>query len=81
MGNPTKTLARQDVHSVTHNALAEAHAQFDRAAERLQLDAATRALLRTPMREYRFAIPMPGRSIVPSLALVEREKHSFESKD
>jgi glutamate dehydrogenase len=35
-----------------------AQAQFDRAAESLKLDAATRELLRQPMREYSFAIPV-----------------------
>jgi len=40
------------------NAFAMAQAQFDRAAEVLGLDAATRALLREPMREYQFSIPV-----------------------
>ncbi|MGQ0721543.1 MAG: Glu/Leu/Phe/Val family dehydrogenase [Candidatus Eiseniibacteriota bacterium] len=35
-----------------------AQAQFDHAAEILDLDAATRALLREPLREYSFAIPV-----------------------
>ena len=40
------------------NAYAMAQAQFDRAAEVLALDAATRSLLREPMREYHFSIPV-----------------------
>ncbi len=40
------------------NAYAMAQAQFDRAAEVLGLDAATRSLLREPMREYQFSIPV-----------------------
>jgi glutamate dehydrogenase (NAD(P)+) len=35
-----------------------AQAQFDRIAERLGLDSATRDLLREPMREYQFLIPV-----------------------
>ncbi len=35
-----------------------AQAQFDHVAEILQLDAATRELLRQPLREYHFAIPV-----------------------
>lgn len=35
-----------------------AQAQFDRMAEILQLDTATRELLRQPLREYQFAIPV-----------------------
>jgi len=35
-----------------------AQAQFDRAAETLGLDAATRELLRAPMREYHFTLPV-----------------------
>ncbi len=40
------------------NALEVACAQFDRIAERLGLDAAMRDLLRAPLREYHFAIPI-----------------------
>jgi len=40
------------------NAFAMAQAQFDKAADALGLDAATRALLREPMREYQFNIPV-----------------------
>jgi len=40
------------------NPFAMAQAQFDRAAEELRLDAATRELLRQPMREYHFSIPV-----------------------
>ena len=35
-----------------------ARRQFDRAADRLELDAATRHLLRSPMREFQFLIPV-----------------------
>ncbi len=40
------------------NAFEVAQQQFDRIAEKLQLDRATRDLLRTPMREYHFNIPV-----------------------
>ena len=35
-----------------------AQTQFDKVAEHLQLDAATRELLRFPLREYQFSIPV-----------------------
>ena len=35
-----------------------ARAQFDRIADRLHLDAATRDLLRSPSREFHFTIPI-----------------------
>ena len=35
-----------------------AQAQFDRVADQLNLDAATRELLRNPMREFQFSIPV-----------------------
>jgi glutamate dehydrogenase len=35
-----------------------AQSQFDRVAEQLKLDDATRGLLRNPLREYHFAIPV-----------------------
>lgn len=35
-----------------------ARAQFDRVADRLQLDTAMRDLLRSPLREFNFAIPV-----------------------
>ena len=41
-----------------YNSFAMAQAQFDGAAELLGLDEATRDLLRTPMREYHFTIPV-----------------------
>jgi glutamate dehydrogenase (NAD(P)+) len=41
-----------------YNSFAIAQAQFDGAAEILGLDEATRDLLRSPMREYSFAIPI-----------------------
>lgn len=40
------------------NAFEMAQAQFDRTADMLQLDSGTRELLRTPMREYSFSIPV-----------------------
>ncbi|MBM3327710.1 MAG: Glu/Leu/Phe/Val dehydrogenase [Calditrichaeota bacterium] len=40
------------------NAFAMAQAQFDKCADIIGLDAATRELLRYPMREYSFAIPV-----------------------
>jgi glutamate dehydrogenase (NAD(P)+) len=40
------------------NAFENAQAQFDHAADILSLDSATRELLRYPMREYSFAIPV-----------------------
>jgi glutamate dehydrogenase len=40
------------------NSFQIAQAQFDKVAEYLQLDAATRDLLRYPLREYQFAIPV-----------------------
>ncbi|RPI16783.1 MAG: Glu/Leu/Phe/Val dehydrogenase [Ignavibacteriae bacterium] len=40
------------------NAFEMAQAQFDNVAEILNLDAATRDLLRFPLREYNFAIPV-----------------------
>ncbi|HMM22059.1 MAG TPA: Glu/Leu/Phe/Val dehydrogenase [Selenomonadales bacterium] len=44
--------------SKTYNALEQAQAQFDQAAEKIELDEATRQLLRQPMREYHFSIPV-----------------------
>ena len=41
-----------------YNSFEIAQAQFDRAAEMLGLDGATRALLRNPLREYSFQIPV-----------------------
>src|SRR6185312_5151349 len=41
-----------------HNPFEVAQAQFDKAAAILDLDAATRDLLRCPMREYSFTIPV-----------------------
>lgn len=40
------------------NAFENAQKQFDKVAEYLSLDPATRELLRQPMREYHFAIPV-----------------------
>jgi glutamate dehydrogenase (NAD(P)+) len=44
--------------SKSFNPFAMAQSQFDRAAEFLNLDTATRELLRNPMREYQFSIPV-----------------------
>ncbi|MBN2238118.1 MAG: Glu/Leu/Phe/Val dehydrogenase [Bacteroidales bacterium] len=41
-----------------YNAFLSAQKQFDQAAEILELDQATRDLLRTPMREFHFSIPI-----------------------
>ncbi len=43
---------------VASNAFETAQAQFDHVADMLELDQATRDLLRTPMREYQFSIPV-----------------------
>ena len=40
------------------NGFAIARRQFDRIADRLRLDSATRDLLRSPLREHHFAIPI-----------------------
>ncbi|MFW3145419.1 MAG: Glu/Leu/Phe/Val family dehydrogenase [Thermoplasmatota archaeon] len=40
------------------NAFKMAQEQFDRVAEKLELDQATREFLREPMREYHFTIPL-----------------------
>jgi glutamate dehydrogenase (NAD(P)+) len=42
----------------TYNAFETAQAQFDMIAEKIELDEATRQLLRQPMREYHFSIPV-----------------------
>ena len=42
----------------SHNAYEMAQAQFDGVAEQLGLDEATRQLLRQPLREYHFSIPV-----------------------
>jgi glutamate dehydrogenase (NAD(P)+) len=49
---------RELVRPAEDNSFDAARRQFDRIAERLHLDAATRDLLRSPMREYHFAIPI-----------------------
>jgi glutamate dehydrogenase (NAD(P)+) len=51
------TTVRQRVTS-TPDAFEAAQAQFDRIADRLHLDPATRELLRSPAREIRFTIPL-----------------------
>jgi glutamate dehydrogenase (NAD(P)+) len=42
----------------SYNPFATAQAQFDKVAEFLELDAGSRELLRNPLREYAFAIPV-----------------------
>jgi len=42
----------------SYNPFAMAQAQFDKVADQLELDQATRELLRVPYREYSFAIPV-----------------------
>ena len=44
--------------SSSYNAFQMAQVQFDRVADMIGLDEGTRALLRTPMREYHFSIPV-----------------------
>jgi glutamate dehydrogenase (NAD(P)+) len=44
--------------SQSFNAFEMAQRQFDRVADLLELDAGTRALLREPLREYQFSIPV-----------------------
>lgn len=46
------------MNSKHYNAFETAQKQFDRAAELLELDDATRELLRNPIREYHFGIPI-----------------------
>ena len=40
------------------NAFEMAQAQFDKVAEELNLDGATRDILRNPLREFHFSIPV-----------------------
>ncbi|MGA7617683.1 MAG: Glu/Leu/Phe/Val dehydrogenase [Thermoanaerobaculia bacterium] len=44
--------------AANNNAFVTAQRQFDRVADMLELDASTRALLRWPLREYHFAVPV-----------------------
>lgn len=54
----TKTTAHKPAATKTFNSFEIAQAQFDKVAETLGLDAATRELLRYPLREFHFAIPV-----------------------
>ena len=54
----SKTLDLLRTGAATRTAFGEAQAQFDRVANRLRLDPATTALLRTPMHEHHFVIPV-----------------------
>jgi glutamate dehydrogenase len=56
--NITETRPKQTVAPKTFNSFQIAQAQFDKVAEILMLDDATRELLRNPLREYHFAIPV-----------------------
>ena len=49
---------RQHLRLAEDNSFETARAQFDRIADRLHLEAAAREFLRSPMREYHFAIPI-----------------------
>ena len=51
-GSPAKKSSK------AFNSFQIAQAQFDKVAEYLGLDSATRDLLRYPLREYQFAIPV-----------------------
>jgi glutamate dehydrogenase len=46
------------VSKESYNAFKTAQAQFDAIAEKINLDEATRQLLRQPIREYHFSIPV-----------------------
>lgn len=46
------------MNSTSYNPFEIARKQFDRAADMLDLDQATRDLLRSPLREYHFSIPV-----------------------
>lgn len=46
------------MNTVAYNAFSSAQKQFDQAAKILELDQATSELLRTPMREFHFSIPI-----------------------
>jgi glutamate dehydrogenase (NAD(P)+) len=48
----------ENMASKTYNPFEMAQVQFDRVADMLALDQATRDLLRYPMREYQFSIPV-----------------------
>jgi glutamate dehydrogenase (NAD(P)+) len=54
----TLTPERPRTHAAPQNALDSALAQFDRAADHLGLDRATRALLRVPKREWTVNFPV-----------------------
>src|SRR3974377_2121931 len=54
----TETRPAQSGKTKVFNSFQIAQAQFDKVAEYLGLDPATRDLLRYPLREYHFAIPV-----------------------
>jgi glutamate dehydrogenase len=51
-------MRRSLMSNTSYNPYLTAQAQFDKVAEQLGLDEATRELLRQPMREYHFTIPV-----------------------
>src|SRR6185503_2563221 len=56
-GQTMASTIREHVPATTTTSEA-ARAQFDRIADRLHLDSATRDLLRSPLREFHFSIPV-----------------------
>ena len=56
--DPAKPAQGSKSSSKPFNSFQIAQTQFDRVAEYLSLDPATRDLLRYPLREYQFAIPV-----------------------
>jgi glutamate dehydrogenase (NAD(P)+) len=57
-GEATMASTIRESVSTAPNTFEAARAQFDRMADRLHLDVATRDLLRSPLREIHFAIPV-----------------------
>jgi glutamate dehydrogenase len=53
-----RSTRRLFMSNTSYNPYLTAQAQFDKVAEQLGLDEATRELLRQPMREYHFTIPV-----------------------
>jgi len=54
---PGLTIVRKKINKA-YNSFEVAQAQFDSIADRLELDTGARELLRNPLREYSFAIPV-----------------------
>src|SRR5210317_2095090 len=57
-GFPTVRRKRAMTTSKGYNPFTTAQAEFDRVAARIELDAGARQLLRNPLREYHFQIPV-----------------------